>query len=162
GRRLLFCHSHRRRPGQLVSHIERGALLGPPGGRLASAQVQLLEPISQPGPWRDPLLRGAAAAGTPGGRGVRSRGTAGSRPGGGGGSAATSATTSGGAPDYVREVRADFTPENRAYSRTRVALAFLSPFYDILVGLALLATGLSARMRDLAGARFRSLYGRTL
>ena len=52
-----------------------------------------------------------------------------------GGSAATSATTSGGAPDYVREVRADFTPENRAYSRTRVALAFLSPFYDILVGL---------------------------
>ena len=82
--------------------------------------------------------------------------------GGAGGSAATSSTTSGGAPDYVSQVRADFTPQNRTYSRTRVALAFLSPFYDILAGLLLLATGLSARMRDVACARFRGLYGRTL
>src|SRR5881396_3366399 len=79
-----------------------------------------------------------------------------------GGSEATSASPSGGAPDYVSQVRADFTPQNRAYSRTRVALAFLSPFYDILAGLLLLATGLSARMRDVACARFRNIYGRTL
>jgi len=64
--------------------------------------------------------------------------------------------------DYVAEVRANFTPENRAYSNTRSALAVLSPIYDIAVALLLLFTGLSARMSAFAASRVRGRYLRML
>ena len=53
-------------------------------------------------------------------------------------------------PDRIAEVRANYTPENRAYARTQHALAFLEPFYGLLAGLIVLFSGLSARMRDIA------------
>jgi Zn-dependent protease with chaperone function len=60
--------------------------------------------------------------------------------------------------DYIAEVRANFTPENRAYATKRVALAFLEPIYGLLAALAILFSGFSARMRDIAhrisGARY--------
>ena len=52
--------------------------------------------------------------------------------------------------DYLAEVRANFTPENRGYAARRVALALVAPLYGIAVGLLVLFTGLSARMRDVA------------
>ena len=59
--------------------------------------------------------------------------------------------------DYVAEVRANFTPENRAYSTTRATLGFIEPLYGILMGLFILFSGFSARMRDVA----RRLSGRS-
>jgi Zn-dependent protease with chaperone function len=56
------------------------------------------------------------------------------------------------ARDYLAEARAAFTPENREYQRIRVALAVVSPLLGILVGLALLFTGLAQRMRNVAMA----------
>ena len=68
-----------------------------------------------------------------------------------------------GAPrDYLAEVRANFTPENRAYASARVALGFIEPFYMVLVSAILLFTGLSARMRDLAHALGGRRYARVL
>ena len=52
--------------------------------------------------------------------------------------------------DYIAEVRANFTPENRAYSSARTRLAFVEPFYEIAVVLLVLFTGIAARIRDLA------------
>ncbi len=54
------------------------------------------------------------------------------------------------APDYVAEVRAKFTPENQAYSGARTTLAFIAPFYAVVVALVLLFSGLSAKFRDIA------------
>lgn len=64
--------------------------------------------------------------------------------------------------DYVAEVRANFTPENRAYSSARVALRFFAPFYAVFTALLLLFTGVSARLRDFAYARARNRYLRVL
>lgn len=64
--------------------------------------------------------------------------------------------------DYLTEVRANYTAENRAYQRTRVALAFLEPFYALLVGVAVLFSGLAARLRDIAHAMGRRRYVRVL
>jgi len=68
----------------------------------------------------------------------------------------------GGPRDYVAEARANFTPENRAYSGTRVALGFVEPFYNMVVGLILLFSGASARMRDFANTLSRNRYVRAL
>lgn len=65
-------------------------------------------------------------------------------------------------PDYVAEVRAGFTAENRAYQQTRVALAFLEPLYALLVGVVVLFSGLAARIRDIAHAMGRRRYVRVL
>jgi len=64
--------------------------------------------------------------------------------------------------DYVAEVRTNFTPQNRAYSSTRSALGFVEPFYQILVAVFLLFSGLSARMRDIAYDLVQRRYLRVL
>lgn len=64
--------------------------------------------------------------------------------------------------DYVAEVRANFTPQNRAYSTTRAALGFIEPLYGILLGLFFLFSGLSAWMRDLAQRLSRHSYVQVL
>lgn len=63
-----------------------------------------------------------------------------------------------GTRDYVTEVRANFTPENRVYWTTRSAISLLWPFYSILIGALLLFTGFSARLRDIAHARAKGRY----
>jgi len=60
--------------------------------------------------------------------------------------------------DYVAEVRASFTPENRAYSNRRVAIALIDSLYAIAVGMLILFSGLSARMRDVAEALGKRRY----
>lgn len=65
-------------------------------------------------------------------------------------------------PDRLAEVRANYTPENRAYARTQHALAFIEPFYGLLAGLIVLFSGLSARMRDIAHSMGRHRYVRVL
>jgi Zn-dependent protease with chaperone function len=62
------------------------------------------------------------------------------------------------ADDYVAEIRAAYTPENHAYVAERRRLAFVDPLVSILVALLLLATGLSARFRDLAERVSRRRY----
>src|SRR5262249_4713882 len=52
--------------------------------------------------------------------------------------------------DYVAEIRANFTPQTRAYSNMKTALRFASPLYGVLAGLLVLFSGLSAKMRDIA------------
>ena len=64
--------------------------------------------------------------------------------------------------DYIAEVRAAFTPENRAYSGTRIVLAFVTPFYEILIALLILFSGLASVMRDVAHNLGRRLYVRVL
>jgi STE24 endopeptidase len=54
------------------------------------------------------------------------------------------------APDYLARIRAEFTPENRAYAKKRATLSLIEPLVAILMSLILLVTGLSARMRDVA------------
>ena len=64
--------------------------------------------------------------------------------------------------DHVAEVRANFTPQNRAYATTRAALGFIEPLYGILLGLFILFSGLSARMRDVARRVSRRAYAQVL
>jgi STE24 endopeptidase len=64
--------------------------------------------------------------------------------------------------DYVAEVRANFTPQNRAFSTTRAVLGFVDPLYGILVGLFFLFSGLSAWMRDVARRLSRHSYVQVL
>lgn len=64
--------------------------------------------------------------------------------------------------DYLAEVRSNFTPENRKYASTRVALAFIEPLFGLMVGLLLLFSGLSARMRDIAHGFGPTRYVRVL
>jgi len=66
----------------------------------------------------------------------------------------TMAATTAPAPprDYLAEVRANFTPENRAYAARRTLLGFLEPVWAIAVGLVILFSGFSARMRDIANS----------
>jgi Zn-dependent protease with chaperone function len=65
-------------------------------------------------------------------------------------------------PDHVAEVRASFTPENRAYASMRVFLAFLDPVYSITVALLVLFSGLAARLRDIAHGLGHRRYVRML
>ena len=66
------------------------------------------------------------------------------------------------ARDYVAEVRANFTPENRGYSSKRVTLALIEPIYGVLGALLILFTGLSGRMRDVAHRVGKGRYVRVL
>jgi Zn-dependent protease with chaperone function len=66
------------------------------------------------------------------------------------------------AHDYVAIVRASFTPENRAYAMRRNWLVLIDSLYTIAVGLFLLFSGLSARMRDVAEAMGSKRYVRVL
>jgi STE24 endopeptidase len=63
---------------------------------------------------------------------------------------------------YVAQIRADYTAENRAYATTRAVLGFIEPLYAIAVGLLLLFSGISARVRDVAAAWATGRYGRIL
>jgi STE24 endopeptidase len=65
-------------------------------------------------------------------------------------------------PDYLAQVHANFTPQNRNYQTIRVWLELLEPFYGILIGLLILFSGLAARMRDVAHAMGRHRYVRVL
>jgi STE24 endopeptidase len=62
------------------------------------------------------------------------------------------------ARDYLAEMRASFTPENRSYWKARVTLAFVDPVVGLLIGALVLFTGLAARMRDLAAKLTRSRW----
>lgn len=64
--------------------------------------------------------------------------------------------------DYVAEVRANFTRENRAYSGTRTVLDTVAPLYGLLVSLLILFSGLAAKMRDVAHDLGKHLYVRVL
>jgi Zn-dependent protease with chaperone function len=64
--------------------------------------------------------------------------------------------------DYVAEARANFTPENRAYSGTRTVLGFVAPLYGLLMALLILFSGLAAKMRDIAHDLGQRLYVRVL
>jgi len=64
--------------------------------------------------------------------------------------------------DYLAKVRADFTPENRSYSRLKTVLEFVSPFYSILMGLLILFSGLASGIRDVAHALGHRRYVRVL
>jgi STE24 endopeptidase len=64
--------------------------------------------------------------------------------------------------DYLAEARAAFTPENRAYQRTRVALAIVSPLAGIALGLLMLFTGLAQAFRDIAHRLGRNRWSRVL
>lgn len=66
------------------------------------------------------------------------------------------------AEDYLARVRADFTPENRAYSRLKTVLSFVTPFYSVLIGLLILFSGLASGMRDVAHALGHRRYVRVL
>ncbi len=64
--------------------------------------------------------------------------------------------------DYIAEARANFTPENRAYSGTLTVLDFVAPLYGLLISLIVLFSGLAAKMRDVAHDLGRRLYVRVL
>jgi Zn-dependent protease with chaperone function len=64
--------------------------------------------------------------------------------------------------DYIAEVRANFTPENRGYATRRVTLALIEPLYGALAALLLLFSGLSARIRDVAHRVGKGRYLRVL
>jgi Zn-dependent protease with chaperone function len=66
------------------------------------------------------------------------------------------------ARDYLAEMRANFTPENRAYSNLKVAIRFLEPVYALLVGLLVLFSGFSADLRNIAHAMGRRRWVRVL
>jgi Zn-dependent protease with chaperone function len=52
--------------------------------------------------------------------------------------------------DYLAEMRAGFTAQNRTYWRTQVVLAFVGPLLSILVAALILFSGLAAKLRDIA------------
>jgi Zn-dependent protease with chaperone function len=66
------------------------------------------------------------------------------------------------ANDYLGQVHARYSPENRAYSDRKTLMRLLSPFYTVVVALLLLVTGLSARLRDVAHAIASRRYLRVL
>ena len=61
---------------------------------------------------------------------------------------------------HLAEVRANFTPENRAYWTTNVVLGYAGTLYGMVIAIVFLFSGLSARIRDFAHARARGRYGR--
>ncbi|HKQ57885.1 MAG TPA: M48 family metallopeptidase [Candidatus Eisenbacteria bacterium] len=64
--------------------------------------------------------------------------------------------------DYVAQVRAAFTADNRAYSEIRTVLAFVSPAWDLIIAMVILFSGLSAALRNVACNMGRRLYVRVL
>lgn len=66
------------------------------------------------------------------------------------------------ARDYVREMRAGFTPENRAYARTKTMLRIVRPLAGIGLALLALFSGLSAALRDVAHGLGHRRYARLL
>ena len=66
------------------------------------------------------------------------------------------------ARDYVAEMRAGFTPENRAYARTKVVLRILRPLVGVGLALLFLFSGLSAALRDVAHGLGHRRYPRLL
>ena len=74
------------------------------------------------------------------------------------------ATASGGrsAEEYLAQVRANFTGEAKAYWTKNVTLNFVGIGFGIVVALAFLFSGLSARIRDFAHLKARGRYGRML
>ena len=66
------------------------------------------------------------------------------------------------ARDYVAEMRAGFTPENRGYARTKVVLRILRPLVGIGLALLFLFSGLSATLRDVAHGLGHRRYPRLL
>ena len=76
--------------------------------------------------------------------------------------AADTAAAATGPPDYLAEMRANFTPSNRIYSALKVTMRFLEPMYAILAGVLILFSGLSGRMRDIAHNLGRRRWVRVL
>jgi STE24 endopeptidase len=70
------------------------------------------------------------------------------------------ATTPG--ADHVAEVRANYTPEARSYWTKRTLLGIFGIFYTILIGVLMLATRWSARIRDVAHRVSKKRYVRVL
>ncbi len=66
------------------------------------------------------------------------------------------------ARDYLADVRAGFTPQNRAYARLKTILRFVSPLYGLMIGALILFSGLAAGMRDVAHALGHRRYVRVL
>jgi Zn-dependent protease with chaperone function len=64
--------------------------------------------------------------------------------------------------DYLAEIRARFSKENRSYSNIKTILRFVSPLYGILVGVLILFSGLSAKLRDIAHNMGKRRYVRVL
>jgi Zn-dependent protease with chaperone function len=75
--------------------------------------------------------------------------------------AADTASSSTTHRDYIAEVRANFSPESRAYWLTRTLLGIFGLVYTIGLGLLFLFTRWSAKLRDLA-YRARPRYLRAL
>ena len=67
-----------------------------------------------------------------------------------------------GPPDYLAEMRANFTPLNRIYSALKVSMRFLEPLYAILAGALLLFSGLAAWLREIAHNLGRRRWVRVL
>jgi Zn-dependent protease with chaperone function len=64
--------------------------------------------------------------------------------------------------DYVAEMRAGFTPENRAYTRTKTMLRIVRPLASIGLALLFLFSGLAAVLRDIAHGLGHRRYPRLL
>jgi Zn-dependent protease with chaperone function len=62
--------------------------------------------------------------------------------------------------DPLAQAFAGYSPENRAYQRSRVVFELVSPLLAVAVGLLLLFTGVAQRFRDLAEARARGRWAR--
>ncbi len=140
-----------------VKAAESTATRAPVGGTPRSPVSGATAPgAAAPGASR--VVQGGAAAGVP----------TSAAPASGDTTAASAATT--GAPDTsgtihgdpLAEVRATFTPENRAYWTTNVALDVFGIVFEIVVALVLLFGRVSARIRDFANARARGRYLRML
>lgn len=64
--------------------------------------------------------------------------------------------------DYIADVRASYTPENRAYATRRAWLVLVDALWSVGVVLLLLFSGLAARMRDVAESMGSRRYVRVL
>lgn len=64
--------------------------------------------------------------------------------------------------DYIAELRAGFTPENRSYAHTKTVLRIVRPLAAIGLALLFLFSGLSAALRDVAHGLGHRRYPRLL
>ena len=62
----------------------------------------------------------------------------------------------------IARLHAAFTPENRTYARVREAIALIAPLWAIAAAYALVASGWSARLRDVARRAARGRWARVL